>query len=97
MGESSAGVQVEVEDGGTDDGGTDAVVATDRFVDPSGQADEGELIEFIVDDLEREDQRDRAEEQALEEDEENNNCSDDDDLPDASMPDDWNKHDSTLR
>ena len=41
-----------------------------------------------MDDLEQDDRRARAEEQALEEDEE-----DDDDVPDAPMPK-WNRHGS---
>ena len=68
-------------------------MAADRNINPSGQADEGGGdIEFIVDDLEREDLRAKAKEQALEEDEEDDHGSDDDDVPNAPVPDAWNRH-----
>lgn len=64
-------------------------------VGPPGHANEGgREIEFIVDNLEKEDWRARGEEQALEEDKENDDYWDDDDVPDASVLDAWNRHDS---
>lgn len=71
---------MEVEDGGREDGSAYAIMGENGHIDPSGQANEGEDIEFIVDDLEREDWRARVEEQVFEEDEE------DDDVLDVLMP-----------